>query len=249
MRYFAFRPRFEPLGPFCGNSTTAFSMNTAQPASSTSAAPRSPADTAALLDSILNSADAHFALEDWAAARDALCLAVELAPNQTQIRAALGSLQYRLQDYPAACASFTIATSQRPDNPDLHTQLAMAHIALQQEDSAKAALQQAVNLRPNHLTARQLLGGFDFAAKRYADAAQHYCAAMGSHPNEVNLLLHLGKCLYELRDLASARWCFERVIATEPTNMNATEALQILATNARNMQAVNKPTTVCISAP
>ena len=201
-------------------------MNTAQPASSTSAAPRSPADTAALLDSILTSADAHFAREDWAAARDGLSLAVELAPNQTQIRAALGSLQYRLQEYPAARASFSIATSQSPDNPDLHTQLAMAHIALQEENAAKAALQRSVDLRPDHLATRQLLGGFDFAAKRYAEAAQHYCAAVGSNPNDVNLLLHLGKCLYELRDLASARWCFERVIAAEPTNVTAAEALQ-----------------------
>ena len=206
-------------------------MNTPQPAPSTSAAPKSPADTAALLDSILTSADAHYAREDWAAARDALCLAVQLAPERTEIRAALGSLEYQLQDYPAACASFTIATSESPDNPDLHTQLAMAHIALQHEDAAKAALQRALNVRPDHLTARQLLGGFDFAAKRYPAAAQHYCAAVGSHPNDVTLLLHLGKCLFELRDLASARWCFERVTALEPGNVIAAEALRMLSTN------------------
>ena len=204
-------------------------MNTPQPAPSTSAVPKPPADTGALLDSILTSADVHFAREDWTAARDALSLAVELAPNQTQIRAALGSLQYQLQEYPAACASFTIATKQSPDNPDLHTQLAMVHIALQQEDAAKAALQQAVNLRPDHLAAQQLLGGFDFAAKRYAVAAQHYCAAVRGNPNDLNLLLHLGKCLYELRDLASAHWCFKRVIAVEPSNAIAADALRIIS--------------------
>ena len=215
-------------------------MNTPQPAPSTTAATKSPADTAALLDSILTSADAHFAREDWAAARDGLSLAVELAPSQTQIRAALGSLQYRLEDYPAACASFTIATSQSPDNPDLHTQLAMVQIALQQEDAAKTALQRAVNLRSDHLVARQLLGGFDFSAKRYAEAAQHYCAALGSYSNEVTLLLHLGKCLFELRDLASARWCFERVIQVEPTNEIGAEALKILTADPSSVQAVNE---------
>lgn len=223
-------------------------MNPPQPSSSTAAAPKSPADTAALLDSILTSADAHFAREDWAAARDGLSLAVELAPNQTQIRAALGSLQYRLQEYPAARASFSIATSQSPENPDLHTQLAMAHIALQQEDAAKAALQRAVKLRPDHLTARQMLGGFDFAAKRYADAAQQYCAAVGSNPNNVNLLLHLGKCLYELRDLASARWCFERVTFLEPTNELAAEALKILTAKPGSVPGPSASSTLCVSA-
>ena len=206
-------------------------MNTPQPFSSTSAAPKSPADKAALLDSIVTSADAHFAGKDLAAARDSLSLAVELAPERPEIRAALGSLQYQLQDYPAACASFTAATIQSPDNPDLLTQLAMTHIALKQEDDAKAALHQAVNLRHDHPTARQLLGSFDFTAKRYAAAAQHYCAAVGGNPNDVNLLLHLGKCLYELRDLASARWCFERTVVLEPANGIAAEALQVLHAN------------------
>jgi tetratricopeptide (TPR) repeat protein len=206
-------------------------MNAPQASSSPSAPPKAAPDTAALLDSILRSADAHYAREDWMAARDSLSLAVQLAPDQGQIHAALGSLQYRLQDYPAACASFKTATSKSPENADLHTQLAMVHLQLKQVDEAQAALQQSLKLRPNNPTARQMLGDLDFEATRYADAAQQYCAALGSNPDGLSLLLPLGKCLYELRDLASARWCFERVIALEPLNVIASEALQILAAN------------------
>jgi tetratricopeptide (TPR) repeat protein len=215
-------------------------MNAPEPSNSIPA--QSPPATAALLDSVLRTADAHYQRQDWVAARDSLSLAVELAPDHVQARAALGSLQYQLQEYPAACASFTIATTQSPENPDLHTQLAMVHIKLEQADEAKAALQQALNLRPHHPTARQLLGDLHFAAKRYADAAIQYCALLESNSDGVDLLLHLGKCLYELRDLASARWCFERVIAIEPTNSLAAEALQVLDTKKTTAAVV--PSTV-----
>jgi len=140
-----------------------------------------------------------------------------------------------LQEYPDACAAAAAAVRRNPNDPDLHVQLAMVYLQLKQVDEAKAALQQSLNLRPNNPSARQMLGDLDFAAKRYADAAQQYCALLESNPDGVNLLLHLGKCQYELRDLASARWCFERVIAVEPTNEIASEALKILAANGLSM--------------
>jgi len=209
-------------------------MNTDPPSFSTPVKAKETAETATLLDSILSSADAYYAQEDWQAARDCLCHAVELAPKQPQIRAALGSLQFRLRDYSAACASFTSAISACPENPDLHIQLAMVHRQLKQADEAKAALQRSLSLRPNNSTARRMLGDLDFAAKRYADAAQHYCALLESNPDGVNLLLHLGKCEYELRDLDSARWCFKRVIVLEPTNAIAAEALELIAANPQD---------------
>ena len=49
-------------------------------------------------------------------------------------------------------------------------------------------------------------------------------------PNEVGLLLHLAKCEYEC-DPVSARWCFERVLALDPSNPIALAALQILPAN------------------
>lgn len=206
-------------------------MNDSQPSATTSALTQPLADMAKRLESMLSSADAHYAREDWVAARDSLSLAVELAPNQPQIRAALGSLQYRLQDYRAACVSFTIATTQSPDNPDLPIQLAMVQLQLQQLEEAKTALQRSLSLHPINPTARQMLGDIHFAAKRYAEAVLQYCILLHSNPDGVNLLLQLGKCLHELRDLASARWCFERVIALEPANASASEAQQILAAN------------------
>jgi tetratricopeptide (TPR) repeat protein len=188
-------------------------------------------DSAALLNLILRRAETHCARSNWLAACDLLSLAVEAAPDQVQIQSALGSVQYRLEDYPAACASFKAAVNRCPDNPDLHTQLAMAHIQLRQVDEAEAALQRSLKLTPFNPTARQLLGDLRFAAECFADAALQYCAVLESDPNRVGLLLNLGKCLGELRDQATAAWCFERVLALEPTNAIASQALQSLGIN------------------
>ena len=200
--------------------------------SAMSAPPKPTPDPAVLLASVIHFADTHYAREDWLAARDFLSLAVQINPNYPRVLGSLGSLQFQLQEYPDACATFSAAVTQSPEDPDLHIQLAMVQIKLQQVDDAKAALQRSLTLRPNNPTARQMLGDLDFAAKRYTDAAQQYCALLESNPDGVNLLLHLGKCQYELRDLAWASWCFERVIALDATNATATEAIQILAASA-----------------
>ena len=200
--------------------------------SSTSAPPKPTPDPAALFDCVLGFANAHYARENWLAARDFLSLAVQINPDYPRLLGALGSLQFQLQEYPEACTTFSAAVRQTPDDPDLHIQLAMVHTQLKQVDEATAALQRSLSLRAQNPTARQMLGDLDFAAKRYADAAQHYCAVLESNPDGVILLLHLGKCHYELRDLASARWCYERVIALGPSNAIASDALQILAAKA-----------------
>ena len=205
-------------------------MNSCEP--SPAAPPKPTPDPAVLLASVIRFADTHYAREDWLAARDFLSLALEIDPDYPRLLGSLGSLQFQLQEYPDARTTFSAAVRRNPNDPDLHIQLAMVQIKLQQVDEATAALQRSLTLRPNNPTARQMLGDLDFAAKRYADAAQQYCALLEGNPDGLSLLLHLGKCQYELRDIASARWCFERVIALEPSNPIASEALQILAASA-----------------
>ena len=203
-------------------------MTAPQPSSSTSSAAKPTPATAALLDSILTSADAHYAREDWAAARDALCLAVELAPNQTQIRAALGSLQYQLQDFAAACGSFTIATSQCPGNPDLHTQLAMTHLKQNQPGPAEVALGHALELRPTDPTALKLLADSRRDRGRYQEAGMIYGGLINKHPDQGGVLLSLAKCFYQLGDREGAEATLEQVLTFDPNNEIARDNLASL---------------------
>jgi len=69
----------------------------------------------------------------------------------------------------------------------------------------------------------------DFNARRYAEAAEHYCAAIRIDSDAIPALQRLGECLVELHDVASARWCFARVCALEPRNEVAAQAGDRLA--------------------
>jgi tetratricopeptide (TPR) repeat protein len=181
-----------------------------------------------LLDSILTQADSHFARKEWSATRVCLERAVSIAPNNAGLLNALGSLQYQQLQYSDACATFTTALKNTPDDPDLHIQLAMAQTQLGQEQQAEQSLQQSLVLRPKNSLAQELLGNLDFAAERWAAGAEHYCAAMTDNPDGISLLLCLGKCHQELRDLDSARWCFKRVLTLDSSNIIALDAMRIL---------------------
>ncbi|MES1166632.1 MAG: LicD family protein, partial [Pseudomonadota bacterium] len=64
----------------------------------------------------------------------------------------------------------------------------------------------------------------EFAAKRYAEAAEQYCAAFEVAPDTPAVLGGLGACLIELQDLASAYRCVARLAALEPANAVAVQA-------------------------
>lgn len=201
-----------------------------------------PSTNELLLNSILRQADAYFAREEWLAAKVSLEIAVSIAPNKPELLVALGSLQFRLKEYPAACATFTAAIDRSSGNSDLYIQLAMVQVQLEKTAEAKVALRQSLQLKARNPIAREMLGDLEFAAGHWADAAEQYCAALEGNQDGVSLLLHLGKCQRELHDLASARWCFERVLSLDPTNEIASDALQGLAAKGGlNSPAIAKP--------
>jgi len=194
-----------------------------------SAPPKPTPDRAALFDRVLGFANAHHAREGWLAARDFLSLAVQINPDYPRLLGSLGSLQFQLQEYPAALATFSAVVRQTPDDPDLHIQLAMVQIKLQQVDEAKAALQRSLSLRPNNPPPGRCSATSTLPPNAMPTPPSITAPCWKAIRTGVNLLLHLGKCQYELGEMALARWCYERIIAAEPSNAIALEALQILA--------------------
>ena len=182
----------------------------------------------ALLNSILRRADAHFAREDWVAARDALGLAVSIAPDNPQLLGALGSLHFRLKDYPEASAALGVAVRQNPDNPDLRTQLAMVHIELKRMSEAEAELRQVLVLRPDDPTALKLLADCYRDQRLYQDAAAIYEKLVDRHSDQVGVLLSLAKCFYGLGDMNRSLAALDRVLMLDPTNATARENWELL---------------------
>ena len=214
-------------------------MNPPQPSSFTSGAPKPTANSTALLDATLGYANAHYAREDWVAARDFLSLAVQLAPDQPQIRAALGSLQYQLEDYGAAGGSFIVATAQSPNNPDLQTQLAMTYLKQNRAEAAEAALGRALALRPNDPTARKLLADSKRDRGSYQEAGMIYGGLINQHPDQVGVLLSLAKCFFEMGEREGAEATLEQALTLDPGNEIARDNLLIVLRARRSSQVAH----------
>ena len=197
-------------------------------APSMSTVPAPPPDPAALLASTLRFADAHYAREDWLAARDFLSLALEIDPGYPRLLGSLGSLQFQLQEYPAACTTFSAAVRQTPDNPDLHIQLAMVHSQLGHPEAAEAALNRALGLRPDDPTALRLLADSKRDHGYYQEAATIYGKLINQHPDQVGVFLSLAKCFYKLGDRGGTQAALEFVLTLDPANEIARENLATL---------------------
>ena len=191
-----------------------------------------------LLDSILKEASAHYGRQDWLAALGCLKMAIELAPKDSRIHSALGSLQYHLKDYAAAGASLRTAVGMSPNDPDLQIQLAMVHLQLNRPELAEVALGRALELRPNDLTTLKLLADSRRDHGRYQEAALIYGKLIPQHPNQVAILLSLAKCLFCLGDRDGTRAALEGALEIDPGNAIARDNLNALKPKARETLAV-----------
>ena len=185
-------------------------------------------DAASLLASTIRYADAHYARENWLAARDFLSLAVEIDPGYPRLLGSLGSLQFQLQEYPAACTTFSAAVRQTPNDPDLHIQLAMVHLKLDHPEAAEAALNRALGLRPNDPTALKLLADSKRDHGRYQEAGAIYGKLINRHPDQVGVFLSLAKCFYKVGDREGTQAALEFVLTLDPNNEIARENLTTL---------------------
>lgn len=84
--------------------------------------------------------------------------ALTRAPDDLQLRFALGVMRMELGERAKAVALFTRLTQDFPDLADPYNNLAVLHAAAGDLDEAQAALQQALRLQPDHAQAQENLG-------------------------------------------------------------------------------------------
>lgn len=158
----------------------------------------------------------------------ALQQAATLAPNAVSIWSSLGSLQYLQGDLLSAATAFDRAIQLNSQDPILHVQKAMVLLKLGQIESFEHSLSTALNLDPNCQPALKLLGDLNFDCKRFSQAASVYSNLLRLNPANIDVLLRLGKCQYQLSNVQEAIHCYQQVAALEPNNPIAQEALGIL---------------------
>lgn len=125
--------------------------------------------TQSALDAILKRANDCHARGDSKMTREFLGLAIELAPDNSDLLAALGSIQYKEKDYMAALANFGKAAALNPKDPNLQIQLGMAHLELKHFKQAEVAFGGALELRPGDPLAAQLSSRVYDLQKKFCD--------------------------------------------------------------------------------
>jgi Flp pilus assembly protein TadD len=181
-----------------------------------------------LLDSSLQFADRHFHQGNLKAACDFLALATELAPDNVEILAAQGALQFQLGNLESARGLLAKATQLAPNRPALLTQLATVCLRLDDKPAFESAISQALDLDPLDLAALKLLAGYLFDCHAYASAARLHHCILKQQPDDIPTLLALGKCFHQVGDNATARMVFERILSLEPDHALARENLAVL---------------------
>ncbi|HOW65081.1 MAG TPA: tetratricopeptide repeat protein [Candidatus Paceibacterota bacterium] len=190
-----------------------------------SSEPAKPADS---INHWLARADSAYSEGDLVRAASSLRQATFLAPEDAQLWASLGSIEYLRENYPDARLAFQEAVRLHPDNPTFHLQLAQTCLKEQRVEDFETALSQVLRLDPNNEPALMLLGDLNFENGRVADAARIFHRILQNNAASINALLRLGKCFYQTEDFESARLCYEQVLHYESANSVALEAMDMI---------------------
>ncbi len=185
----------------------------------------SPSVSKALAEECLVQADDAYARNDLSGARDALSRALGYVPESVQLLTCLGNIQFQLNDFTGALRSFERAAIAKPDDVDILVRLANAALSSGDQEILQRSLIRALELNPAEPNALRLSANWNMEQKRYAEAAQIYFALVKAAPGDVALLGQLGKCLNEIGDVLTARWCCDRALEMDPGNALALETL------------------------
>ena len=179
-------------------------------------------------EEFLAQADAAYARQDMNAACAALQSGLEFAPDAVALLVCLGNIQFQNGAFAEALQTFQHAAEVRPDDADILVRVAAAASRCDRGELFGQSLKRALEIAPKNPEALRLSIQLNLEQGRFAEGAQQGCALIESNPNDLLLLLQLGKCLREIKDLASARWCYERALEVDPACAIAQEALQRL---------------------
>lgn len=193
----------------------------------------------AMLDTALSSADRHYKKGNLQPARDLLRLAVHLSPESPSLSATLGAIEYQLGEYPAALQSFARALKQAPQDARIHTQMAATWLRLGKAHAFEQQVNRALAIDNHLVEALKLRAQFHLQQGQYLAAAQWYHRVNAEMPDDLDTLLALAKCFFELHDYETARASLERAREVDPSHEMVTNGLATLDHYNHSAQSTN----------
>ncbi|HLP78743.1 MAG TPA: methyltransferase domain-containing protein [Candidatus Paceibacterota bacterium] len=157
-----------------------------------------------------------------------------LCPENADIVVALGNLYFQLGSLPESFNALEQAAKLRPNDPLVHILLATIAIRLNRISEFESAVSRALKLDNAFAPAHRLLADLHLEAGNYVEAAREYGILIKQNPNDIPVLLALGKCMAEAREIESAEACFQYALDLDPTNQIAAQNLNVLRSRPRH---------------
>jgi tetratricopeptide (TPR) repeat protein len=192
------------------------------------------------VDKLLNEAQTLITAGNLQKACAALRRAAELAPNDADIFATLGSYLYQLGDCPSSQEALARAVELRPDSADFQTRLAVTLLTQSKISEFESALSRALELDSDHVPALRLLADLNLQQGKYRDAADTYFRILRKDPDTVDVILAMGVCFYKTGDITAARLMYERALKLQPQNEVARENLEVIVNRGREVSGATE---------
>jgi Flp pilus assembly protein TadD len=176
----------------------------------------------------LAEADAAHARNDLNSACAALARGLSFDPDAVPILTCLGNIKFQQGAFGEAQNAFKRASELRPLDTDLLVRLANAAARCGNAVLCEEATGRALELNPENPNALRLAINHSLEKGNFIQGAELCCILLRANPDDVLLLLQLGKCLREIQDTVSARWCYRRAIEVDPSCKIARETLKRL---------------------
>lgn len=166
--------------------------------------------------SVLAEVEQYFQQSNFAAARDVLIQALDLAPDNLQLISVYGDTLMQLGELESARRQFVKATVFYPDYIPAYVDLAVTLLQLNRFEEAEIALQRVLKSNPADINALKVWAQLCLNTERYEEGIKTYANILQDNPAEVDVLLALGNCYVEVEDFASALKIYQRIFVLLP---------------------------------
>ncbi|MDA7675396.1 tetratricopeptide repeat protein [bacterium] len=189
------------------------------------------------IDIILKKADDCYSIQDFLGASKNIKEAVSEDTTNAELWATWGNVEFQAGNFGIAIQKYREACRLSPQTPEYLTYLAVALLQDDNVEEFEISLESALNIDPFHVDALKLLGDLCFRNNKKTEAAHSYYKILVNDPDNTEVLMRLGCCLYECGEIDVAKECYERVLKIDSKNDMALDNLSACNKKIHNKEA------------
>jgi radical SAM superfamily enzyme YgiQ (UPF0313 family)/GT2 family glycosyltransferase/cytochrome c-type biogenesis protein CcmH/NrfG/predicted O-methyltransferase YrrM len=141
---------------------------------------------------------------------------------------AYGNVCFQLDDYYNSFKAFQEAVKLVPRDIKLRINLACIAKKVQDYSVFESSISAVLQIDPSNVDALRLLANARMETGQFNEAANVYQTLSTAFPEDIQVLLPLGRCYYELRKYSLAKDTFEKILELDPANEIAQENLKVV---------------------